>query len=761
MRHHTIFEFVAFGSFKDQKCLIVLSGEEANRTLIVAFRGSQNTQDWKDNFSLGVESDPRFPGRFHSGFLNRMKTIELTDIQKLAYIHKATMVVTCGHSLGGAISSLIHLALMHGNRNRSTAEEITHIMKDEDFVNFTFGAPMFGNKFVEEHAIKNGYIKQMYHFVSVQDIVPTVLSLGHTVATFDHRLRDLASHASWGLSEIAYQSFKTWGTQNRDKIELAANVFHTMMNMFTILPLDNSSDIRRFFSSYKHLKASVPSTLANEFENHDYIPIGRYLVVTLLDESRSNSGVHIEDMSTNSPKFVERIIQFATESTSPFNVLEEHMMETYEAKIKDYFGGLQSFPGANIRLHKMPTEGLLKSFDFELQSQFYCGFGNGCNECDGRVPLYENDSKNFVLCTDCQKDLSKEEYYFHTDCFRKYHEEGTKSQHFGIPLDFEAYKCDANDVKKLMAQSSKQGQIMLYRRENRNDGTILEGFGRYILNFGRVLLVAEDIEKLASAIAQNKAAVQALTRGYGEIVERSVGASSFKANGYVSLAIFGTSTTINFAQWCMGKITGEEFARNILLNIGRGIGSAIASFGGEKLGAYLGSFFGPIGTLLGACLGSMVGGFLGSNHGQRITEFLANKCSWLRLPEDEQKANAFVESLFFLDIPLSDGDIRQLTEEDLGKAFRKKALIFHPDKQVNASEEERKQAVAAWQALDMAHKMLLTYCENRNIVNSKTIDLINKKWKAVNKKITVDELMKTFEKVKSTRAAGTISAMDP
>ena len=118
---HTVMHAIALGDYKSgdsssqgQRCLMVLTEnpESKEKMLVVAFRGSENKEDWLTNLELSQKDDNRFLGMFHGGFLQRANTINLDDIFFCAGYYEATKIITCGHSLGGAVSTIVHMMLL-------------------------------------------------------------------------------------------------------------------------------------------------------------------------------------------------------------------------------------------------------------------------------------------------------------------------------------------------------------------------------------------------------------------------------------------------------------------------------------------------------------------------------------------------------------------------------------------------------------------------------------------------------------------------
>ena len=79
-------------------------------------------------------------------------------------------IITCGHSLGGAVSSISAIDLLQfiGPASSTTVH------------NITFGEPFFANERVRETCKQDKLDQHLLHYVSHRDIVPGLLSLRHT-----------------------------------------------------------------------------------------------------------------------------------------------------------------------------------------------------------------------------------------------------------------------------------------------------------------------------------------------------------------------------------------------------------------------------------------------------------------------------------------------------------------------------------------------------------------------------------------------------
>ena len=79
-------------------------------------------------------------------------------------------IITCGHSLGGAVSTISALDLMRELKDSTTAKTY----------NITFGAPFFGNNDVLRMAKEGSMDKNILNYTNFKDVVPGILNLEHT-----------------------------------------------------------------------------------------------------------------------------------------------------------------------------------------------------------------------------------------------------------------------------------------------------------------------------------------------------------------------------------------------------------------------------------------------------------------------------------------------------------------------------------------------------------------------------------------------------
>ncbi|KAL2325960.1 hypothetical protein Fmac_025018 [Flemingia macrophylla] len=177
------FEKLCFLDNASTDTQVAIWRDSARRRLVVAFRGTEQSQ-WKDLRTdlmlvpAGLNPE-RIGGDFkqevqvHSGFLSAYDSVRTRIISlirlAIGYVngdsescHKWHVYVT-GHSLGGALATLLALELSSNQLAKQGAISITM---------YNFGSPRVGNKRFAE--VYNERVKDSWRVVNHRDIIPTV-----------------------------------------------------------------------------------------------------------------------------------------------------------------------------------------------------------------------------------------------------------------------------------------------------------------------------------------------------------------------------------------------------------------------------------------------------------------------------------------------------------------------------------------------------------------------------------------------------------
>lgn len=164
MNSHTIQKVLKIQTKNQQRFLFAIGQVSQVKTIYVSARGSAGVSDWIVNMTFQFATDSLTDMRFHKGFYNRATDLQPHVILKLAKEHQVDAIVLCGHSLGGAVTSVAALRLMALNREFRCLLPVYTI---------TLGAPYFCSKiseFAQEHS------SRFLHIVGDNDPVPTLLA---------------------------------------------------------------------------------------------------------------------------------------------------------------------------------------------------------------------------------------------------------------------------------------------------------------------------------------------------------------------------------------------------------------------------------------------------------------------------------------------------------------------------------------------------------------------------------------------------------
>ena len=189
-QYHTINSVCAVSSYSTQGVMLAVGKVNDENVLYTAFRGTKTWDDAMADADIEQSHRDDIPGgTFHSGFERNSKVLPLKQMLYCAEQNDCQTIVLCGHSLGGAVSAISAIQLMMHFRGDSATS----------IFNITFGAPFFANEAVRLFCHRERFDQQMLHYSGHHDIVPGILSLGHTLSELKKRTRSGLNEATGTL----------------------------------------------------------------------------------------------------------------------------------------------------------------------------------------------------------------------------------------------------------------------------------------------------------------------------------------------------------------------------------------------------------------------------------------------------------------------------------------------------------------------------------------------------------------------------------
>ena len=589
--YHSIERLIAANvKYGDQVLCIFLGSEhrrQKEKTLIVAFRGTTTKKDIETDSKIGLKAHQSFVGKVHSGFLERMEKVPVGEIIDLAISHKAHQILTCGHSLGGAVSSLVHVELITYLHRKANL-----VISPKNVLNITFGAPMLGNHEFAEFVSKRNYAENMFHFASAWDIVPSMLSIGHGIESVKQSsiVRSVIGH----FPTVCYQ------------IGLKC------------LTLDKKSNAEEIEAAKKVIKSRC-STLQNDFDKSNYVPVGKFLLIHGLQKNPN-----IEYISKHS-KVIERVIQAPMDyaSTLPYKELSKiqnwHSIEKYMELVKTFYSGFEypssefaDFQQREIFIEKTKNNFLDENglkYKFESACSFTCGYDQ-CEELK-RVALYLEDQP-VAFCQACRYDPFKTEHFYHKDCFRKEHVNDKKTHKIQI-IDWQKYTSKKNEWEKLFKDPDVTEKNVLKIFQSKITAFIMlmispamHSYDYYEQNFNNLDIPidpfggAEKIIEATQGMYGEKGLVVILTNSFGisEMIEKIVeciGANQITEHLSISLGMKNiTESCVDLMEFYgieffVHKLLSELPNTDLLIKLTDKIGAnqiatrIVSSIGNEKL----------------------------------------------------------------------------------------------------------------------------------------------------------------------------------
>lgn len=146
------------------------SKENEKGQISIIFRGSQEKEDWLTNFSLKYCTHNKFRKCVHSGFYRSFKIFrksvkskkddrQIDFLADIEFINNNYELFLCGHSLGGAIATIVGCYFYDEGINKKNLSI------------FTFGAPPIAKKEFCDY-YENSF--KIFRFVNKEDPVPNI-----------------------------------------------------------------------------------------------------------------------------------------------------------------------------------------------------------------------------------------------------------------------------------------------------------------------------------------------------------------------------------------------------------------------------------------------------------------------------------------------------------------------------------------------------------------------------------------------------------
>lgn len=246
---------VGCSKYGDQKVLLGISRQQ--KSLYLAYRGTAAITDWDTNIKVAMKKADHLPGKCHHGYAERAKMLSPANIFKFAQQHDLRTIIACGHSLGGAVSSITALKLLQ-------ATQYTGL----EIYNITFGSPYVGNSELGRYCQKEGISHRFLHYVNSLDPVPNILSLGNTMA-------DILRRADDSIPDAA-----------RPFYDMGKTFLKQFQPFFSVLLAVGSAEGSEKFATISSLYSQLtkpeekPSLQWNINEKDKYVPNGCYVLMT-------------------------------------------------------------------------------------------------------------------------------------------------------------------------------------------------------------------------------------------------------------------------------------------------------------------------------------------------------------------------------------------------------------------------------------------------------------------------------------------------
>ena len=147
----------------------IIAGRSTHGHVVIAWRGTSDAWDVVQDLKILPRSIEGVSyGTAHMGFAERAESVPLEPLLRL--LSAGERIILTGHSLGGAVSSLVTLRLLEA------AQRLGVSIREGQVACVTFGAPLFASPSLAD-AINDKYRDIFFHIIVKQDFVPRIVPL--------------------------------------------------------------------------------------------------------------------------------------------------------------------------------------------------------------------------------------------------------------------------------------------------------------------------------------------------------------------------------------------------------------------------------------------------------------------------------------------------------------------------------------------------------------------------------------------------------
>ena len=224
------------------KCHFILAVEDRNNEglqgknrLYIAFRGTTNSDDWQDNMKAfqidGTSQYNLIKGKFHAGFFERAVSFPFEMILSEEDF-KDREIVICGHSLGGAVATIVAIIMMAKEASQNKAGS-----KGRSIKCVTFGSPLIGDETLKKFCDMEGFSENIFHIINDQDPVPRLLSFGQFLTGITKQIDNQIKSAVESIPDIKqqYEELRRQYGKYAENIDYYKNILSIAISVLTPL----------------------------------------------------------------------------------------------------------------------------------------------------------------------------------------------------------------------------------------------------------------------------------------------------------------------------------------------------------------------------------------------------------------------------------------------------------------------------------------------------------------------------------------------